>query len=120
MAKSRPPIQPVLPTMFPVRSEDDIQGMVHHDDPHTSVEAAIVIARKRTELHERVLQAFRDCGPMTDERLEELSRFEDYGPSTIRKRRSELYQDGVLVIVGEAMNSRGRTMFLWGLAGSVG
>jgi hypothetical protein len=91
----------------------DVSGMVHRDDPHTSVEAALVIARKRTELHGRVLDAFDACGPMTDEELERLPAFLSYGPSTIRKRRSELYQQGSLEACGERRNSRDRAMLVW-------
>lgn len=94
----------------------DLAGMVHQGDPVTSIEAATVIARKRTELHERVLQAFADHGQLTDEDLEQLPAFRGFGPSTIRKRRSELYQQGALVSCGDRVNSRGRKMLLWTLA----
>jgi hypothetical protein len=98
-----------------VHATTDIAGMVHRNDPHTSVEAAVVIARKRSELHEKVLAAFADRGRMTDEQLEQLPEFQDYGPSTIRKRRSELFQQQALRPYGERVNSRGRTMLVWGL-----
>lgn len=93
----------------------EIAGMVHADDPHTSRDAAAVIARKRTALHAKVLLAFQAHGQMTDEDLERLPAFEGYGPSTIRKRRSELYQQGALVSYGDRANSRGRSMLVWGL-----
>jgi hypothetical protein len=92
---------------------DDITGMVHADDPHTSIDAAIVIASRRNELHEKVLAAFAHYGAMTDEELENLPEFHDYGPSTIRKRRSELFQQHAIVAVGEAVNTRGRKMLIW-------
>lgn len=96
-----------------VEAEIDIRGMVHGDDPHTSVDAATVIARQRNELHEKVLAAFAHHGAMTDEQLETLPEFLDYGPSTIRKRRSELFQQHALVAVGDAVNTRGRKMLIW-------
>jgi len=99
-----------------VQVEADITGMVHRDDPHTSVDAAAVIERRRNELHEKVLAAFRQHGRMTDEDLEELQEFRGYGPSTIRKRRSELFQQHALVSVGDRTNSRGRKMLVWDVA----
>ena len=96
--------------------EADITGMVHADDPYTSIDAATVVARRRNELHERVLAAFASHGAMTDEQLERLPEFHDYGPSTIRKRRSELFQQHALVVVGNKVNTRGRKMLIWTLA----
>jgi hypothetical protein len=92
----------------------DVRGMVHRADPQTSIEAAAAIEPRRTELHAKVLQAIAEYGPMTDEELEDLEDFWGYGPSTIRKRRSELYQQGALVIVGERVNSRHKKMLVWG------
>jgi len=74
-----------------------------------------VIARRRTELHKKVLAAFTEHGSMTDEQLENLPEFHDYGPSTIRKRRSELFQQHALVAVGDTVNTRGRKMLVWAL-----
>ena len=91
----------------------DIAGMVHADDPYTSIDAAIVVARRRSELHEKVLAAFVRYGSMTDEQLENLPEFHEYGPSTIRKRRSELFQQHALVAVGDRTNTRGRKMLMW-------
>jgi len=93
----------------------DITGMTRRRDHHTSVDAAVVVARALTELHQRVLEAFREHGPMTDEALEQLDAFAGYGPSTLRKRRSELYQQRRLCVISEARNSRGRKMLVWGL-----
>lgn len=83
-------------------SRPNLRGMVRNPDHATSVAAATVIERKLTVLHAAVLHAFRELGPMTDYALETLSRFEQYGPSTIRKRRSELFQRGDLVEQGTA------------------
>ncbi len=102
------------PSLFTdVNVEAPIVGMVHTGDPHTSTDAAVVVARRRTELHARVLRAFGAVGPMTDEELERLPEFAAMGPSTLRKRRSELFQQGALVIVGERLNTRGRKMAVW-------
>lgn len=65
-------------------------------------------------LHAAVLDAFRAVHPtpLTDRELETRPEFARYAPSTIRKRRSELYQAGALIAVGE----RDR-MTTWALAG---
>lgn len=99
----------------PLDDAPDLVGMVHRGDPHTSREAAEVIQKHQTELHAKVLEAFRMFGPMTDEQLEQLVEFRGYGPSTIRKRRSELYQADRLSVVGERVNTRGRKMLVWGM-----
>lgn len=96
--------------------EPDITGMVHADDPETSRKAATTIARKASALHTQIQDALEAHGPMNDEQLERLPQFADYGPSTIRKRRSELFQWGTLVAVGVAVNSRGHEMTVWALA----
>ena len=58
--------------------------------------------------------ALRNFGPMTDEDLERLPQFRAYGHSTIRKRRSELFEQKAVVPCGARKNSRGRQMILWG------
>jgi hypothetical protein len=101
------------PLLDDVRPMADLSGMVRAGGHHTSVDAAAAIEPKRTALHVRVLEAFEQLGPMTDEALERLPQFADYGPSTIRKRRSELYEQGALAVRGDTVNSRGRKMILW-------
>ena len=91
----------------------NLRGMVHGDDPYTSIEAALAVERRRTELHQRVLRAFSEHGPMTDGELEQLPEFAGYGPSTLRKRRSELSQQHALVAVGERRNERNCKMLVW-------
>ena len=87
------------------------------DDLDTAKAAGAIFHRRGlSELHERVLAAFRINGPMTDEVLERLPVFASLAPSTARKRRSELYQLGKLVIYGMVTNSRGRPMIVWTIA----
>lgn len=88
-------------------------GMVHTGDPVTSKASAEVILQYRTELHEKVMAAFGARGPMTDEELEQLPEFAGYGPSTILKRRSELFHAGRLAVADTRTNSRGRKMVVW-------
>jgi hypothetical protein len=86
------------------------------DDPETSKAAGAIFERRGlSEFHERVLAAFRINGPMTDEVLERLPVFASLAPSTARKRRSELYQLGRLVIHGLVTNSRGVPMTIWAI-----
>lgn len=89
--------------------------MVRRDARDTEIAAAAAVERRLTESHALIRAAFNREGPMTDERLEQLPEFSDWGPSSARKRRSELMMAGELVAVGDARNSRGRTMVLWGL-----
>lgn len=69
-------------------------------DHSTSIEAAQKVATCRTKLQAEILSLLlvRD---MTDGELERLPQFEAYSPSTVRKRRSELYQSGRVVWTGE-------------------
>ena len=83
------------------------RGWCTRGDPHTSIDAAAKLAPKRTALHARVLEAFDRHGPMTDDELERLPEFSGYGPSTIRKRRSEVYQRQALRVCGEGVNRAG-------------
>lgn len=90
-------------------------GMVRKSNPETSVKAAERILVCRTKLHEKILVLLKASGLMTDEELEnhpEIS-WGQYAPSTVRKRRSELYQAGFIEQCGEKENSRGFKMTLW-------
>ncbi len=69
-------------------------------DHETSIAAAKSILPCRTVLQQQIVNALIARGPMTDGELERLPMFADYGPSTVRKRRSELYQDGRVVPTG--------------------
>jgi len=97
--------------------QPDIRGMHRTGDHQTSIAAAKTVKRKLSELHNRLIEAFKRVGPMTDGELELLPEFSDYGPSTIRKRRSELYQRGCLEKTS-VRKSMGRSpMVVWKLTG---
>lgn len=93
------------------------KGMVRPTDPNTSHEAAAgVVKRDKSKLQKKILEAFEREGPMTDMELEELPEFEKYAPTTISKRRTELYQRGELVMLPEErVNRFGSKMKVWGL-----
>jgi hypothetical protein len=90
-----------------------LRGMVHADPHTTEIAAAEKIVPRLRDLHLKVLGELKVCGPMTDEQLERLPAFANYGPSTVRKRRSELYQAGFIEPCGEQQNSRGISMKIW-------
>lgn len=75
--------------------------MVRIPSHDTSVQAAKAVLPCRTVLQQQILSALIARGPMTDGELENLPQFADYGPSTVRKRRSELYHDGRVRPTGE-------------------
>lgn len=93
--------------------KDPARRMVHRHPKATEVAAAERIEGRLSVLQATVLHAFQTRGAMTDEQLETLDVFAQYGPSTIRKRRSELFAMGKLQIVGEATNTRGQRMKIW-------
>lgn len=84
----------------PPVSEHDLRGMVRVPDHSTSIEAARGVTEIKRTLQKRVYELLT-IRPRTDGELETLPEFSDYRYSTVRKRRSELYQDGLLVWTGE-------------------
>jgi hypothetical protein len=96
-----------------------IRGMVRKGDPFTCILAATTIEKKASELHAAITLEIRRRGPMTDGELEDLSRFSRYAYSSVRKRRTELFQGGLLISVGSRKNKRGNTMLVWDLIGRV-
>lgn len=86
----------------------DMRGMVRIPDHSTSVDAAAHLLPKLNDLQIKVLSAIRAQPEICDTELEELPQFDGYGPSTIRKRRSELCQQERVVVVGVKRNANGR------------
>lgn len=80
------------------------ERLVRIPDHETSIEAAKAILPCRRILQQQILNALIVRGPMTDGELEKLECFSRYGPSTVRKRRSELFQDLRVVDTGERRN----------------
>lgn len=76
--------------------------MHRREDHATSIEASERVARScKTELQAAVYAKLVELGPMTDGELEALPQFCHYGPSTVRKRRSELFHAGRVLDTGE-------------------
>ena len=98
---------------------DRIHGMVRAGDPMTCITAALTIERKASRLHEQITAAIARRGAMTDQELEDRPQFANYAYSSVRKRRTELCQAGLLICVGVRKNKRGNMMQIWELAGRV-
>lgn len=97
-----------------------IRGMVRRGDPMTCRAAAETIIKKASDLHAAITEEIRIRGPMTDAELRDLDRFAGYAHSSVSKRRTELYQAGLLVSVGTRRNARGSKMLVWDLVGRQG
>lgn len=91
----------------------EFKTMMRKNDPRTSKEAAAKIVPHLSDLHNQVIDCFLLYGSMTDEELENLPHFKDYGPSTVRKRRGELFRAKLLKEVGVKKNKRGQSMIIW-------
>ncbi len=83
-------------------------NLARSTDPATSKQAAAAIASGLGKIQALVLEVFENRGAMSAREAEKLSEFSDYGFSTIRKRISELHQEGLLVSAGTEKTS-GRT-----------
>ncbi len=77
------------------------RSMHRNPDHQTSIDASERVAKGRAKLQDAIEKILREHGPMTDGELEKLECFAHYGPSTVRKRRSELFQAGRVAETGE-------------------
>lgn len=77
------------------------ERLVRIPSHQTSIDAAKAILPCRTVLQQQIMNALLLYGPMTDGELEALQIFGGYGPSTVRKRRSELYHEGRIALTGK-------------------
>ena len=92
--------------------------MVRKGDPFTCITAADTIQKKASDLHAAITEAIAKNGHgMTDQELEDLPQFARYAYSSVRKRRTELFQAGLLVVVGSRKNNRGNVMQVFDLVG---
>lgn len=78
-------------------------SLARNTDPTTSRDAAASVEGQLNTIQRDVLDAFKKHGSMTDAQLNKL--FDDnghnYAESTVRKRRSELTQLGLIKGTGE-------------------
>ncbi len=87
----------------------DLMGMVRGNSPIESQRAAVDVRPKLTAIQTQIVGLLTVYGPMTARELETHGAFDGLGPSTVRKRISELKQMGQVVQVG-----RKDKMALWG------
>ena len=78
----------------------ELQGMVRGEGSIESQRAAVDQLSGRAKLQARIVAIIETEGPQTDRELEERPEFAHYGPSSVRKRRSENLQAGRLVKIG--------------------
>lgn len=84
-------------------STQSIRGMVRETGSLTSQRAAVDVLPKLSKLERRIMEILATVGPqyapegMTDREIETLREFAHYGPSTVRRRRTTLFQQGRLV-----------------------
>jgi hypothetical protein len=91
----------------------DLRTMSRRTDPETSHAAASSILHLVTDLQDAILGYL--ITPMSDESLELRRDFGALKPSTIRTRRAELVQLGLVERVGTTLNSTGRQVAVWGI-----
>lgn len=77
-----------------VPTPDPTRGLCRTPDQPTSVEAAERIAGKLSDLQQQVFEAICFYPDRTARELENLEAFRQFGPSTVRKRISELHRMG--------------------------
>lgn len=84
-------------------AKNPLDGMHRKPDHGTSVDAAKAVIGIKNHLQQEIydLLLLRD---MTDGELETLEQFSRYSPSTVRKRRSELFQNKRVVDTGARRN----------------
>ena len=94
-----------------------IRTMVRPDSSIESQAAAVRVLCLLTPIQRQVLHALADAGSkgLTDRELETLPIFAARGPSTIRKRRSELFHAGRVVRI-----DRRDGMAVWSIAPTEG
>jgi len=87
-------------------------------DPSTSWDAAYSLSSKYIrESQERVYDMLYSIGPSIDEDLQSTSLHNGMSPSSIRTRRSELVDLGLVVNSGEKRTTKsGRQAIVWKVA----
>lgn len=101
-------------SLFP-ESPISPKATARRTDPDTSHAAAASFTEQRlTAIQSDVLSFFRQVRRATDEQLETCLRLKHPGFSTLRKRRTDLVQMGLLRDSGErAINDGHRRMIVW-------
>ena len=88
-------------------------SLSRNTDPPTSHDAARTVEKKLNDLQATVLEFIRQRGTVIDSDLVARGVSQGYAESTLRKRRTELSQMGLLELVGQRKNQRGRKELVW-------
>lgn len=88
-------------------------NLVRNIDPFTSHEAAGIVDPQLGHIQRIVFDFIAKKGTVIDSDLVIWGATMGYAESTLRKRRSELSQMGVLEMVGSRTNARGRKELVW-------
>lgn len=88
-------------------------NLTRNTDPPTSQEAARTVGKSLNDLQATVLEFIRQRGTVIDSDLVAWGVSQGYAESTLRKRRTELSQMGLLELVGQRKNQRGRKELVW-------
>ena len=83
----------------------DPARLARRSDPGTSKQAAALVLPKLGRIHREVMASYRELGAMSARQCEQLERFGDYSPSTIRRRITDLHRHGKLVADGTETES---------------
>ncbi len=94
-----PPKDTEQPTLWQTPTSD-IKGMARNPDRPTSIRAAEQTLSSRDRVKAMVYHAFRENGAMTDGELEQLPQFQGIAINSVRKRRTDLLQEGKLEATG--------------------
>jgi hypothetical protein len=104
-------VAPVLAT--PTR---EIRGMVREEGSIESQRAAVDVSTRCAFIRWRIMQLVTTLGPQTARDLETMNEFRNDGPSTVRKRISELKQAAERGEPGLVQVGRKDKMALWDVA----
>lgn len=96
-----------------MNSLNEAAGLVRNSDPATSAEAAAAVYERLTDLQRKVFDFVRERGIVIDSDVVAWGYTQGYAESTLRKRRTELSQMGMLELCGSRKNSRGRRELSW-------
>lgn len=77
-----------------------LRGLARNPDRATSLIAAEKATSTRERMKAMVFQAFQEHGELTDGELELLPQFDGMAINSVRKRRTDLLQDGSLEPAG--------------------
>lgn len=91
----------------------EAKALVRATDPPTSGESAAAVYESLTDLQRKVFDFIRERGMVIDSEIVEWGYTQGYAESTLRKRRTELSQKGLLELCGSRLNKRNRRELSW-------